>query len=228
MTNPLDPTSELVNNDAAPRVDSVSRSLYLLGMATIADRVREILSRKDWSQSELSRRAGLTRSHIGWILGHPDSPVQSDTLAKIAEGAGVSTHWLTTGQGTPDSDDAGSPSVTRAVLGHVPIYANAEGWDDAVAVFTATEEGARTPRSVLHDAGQRAPYNLHGPVTMERVRALVHLVIAESDPVDLRRQLDEANRKLAEALAAQPAEAAEFERRVREAAAKKAKKGGRG
>lgn len=203
-------------------VDPACRAGYPDEVETVADRVRVVLQRSGWSQRELSRRAGLSEASIQWILKHPDRPTASDTLKAIADAAGVSAAWLLTGKGTSDSLDPTEPSTTDAVLGHVPIYANAQGWADAVTDYTSTEQGAKTPKVILRAASQRNAYHLHGPVTKDVVAALVGLVLAETSKEELARMTDASDARLEQLLAAQPAEAAEFERKVREAAEKKA------
>lgn len=198
--------------------------------ATLATRMQWVLENRRkqdgdrWDAKTLSLAAGLGSSHVGQIARGSLRNPQLSTLNAIARKAGVSAAWLATGAGSPDAIDRAEPSVTTAVLGEVPIYANALGWTDAVAEFLATPEGAGTPPSVIHDAGQHSPYRLHGPVTKERVKALVGLVLAEADPMKVIRERDELRAEVERLRALEAAGAEDFERRVREAAEKRAKK----
>ena len=86
-------------------------------MATVADRIREVLARTGWSQRELSRRSELSPAAIGWILSHPDRTTELDTIRKIAKGAGVSEAWLATGRGSADDEQPGSPPAVAPIAG---------------------------------------------------------------------------------------------------------------
>lgn len=74
---------------------------------TIGDRIKAILARLGITASELSRRAGLTRVHVGKIITrskNPDATFENDTMVAIAKAAGVDVGWLMTGKsegGTP-------------------------------------------------------------------------------------------------------------------------------
>jgi transcriptional regulator with XRE-family HTH domain len=78
---------------------------------TIASRLRWILENrkdptgKDWSQRSLSAAAKLSQSHVNALITgriHP-SKAGLDTLAKIAEAAGVSVAWLEHGTDPPSA-----------------------------------------------------------------------------------------------------------------------------
>lgn len=174
-------------------------------METIADRVRALLERKGWSQSELSRRAGLTRSHVGWILNHPGSPVQTDTLDKLAAGAGVSSRWLTTGEGTPEEvGDDRTPSVSESTT---PRLVNAIGFDDALA-----EAKRREPKIKAHawEAVEGAKnYGLRGIVQPEDLVRLARVYEDLNDPDRLAQALVIQGEQLRQLKAERAAKAAE-------------------
>lgn len=205
-------------------------------MSTLLQRIELILAQQAISARELARRAGLAEAYVSIAISrlrkNPDANIGATTLRKLARGGNVSVQWLLTGAGTPDSIDSDAPSVTTAVMGHAPIYANAEGWDDAVRLFELTPEGQRTPKSVIHAASQHAPYELHGPVTKDIVAALVRLVIAETDPAKALQRAEAAEARVAqleEWKREMEAGLEEFERQKAELlAGKKPKKGGRG
>lgn len=75
------------------------------------------------SHNELSRRAGLSLSHVNVMLTRlnkePDARFELETMKKLAHGGGVSLHWLITGEGERDLPDipnelAGDPYPNRA------------------------------------------------------------------------------------------------------------------
>ena len=73
--------------------------------ATIADRIREVLSARGWKAAELNRLAGLSSpTHVSVILARGGSRTSGDVLAKIAAAAGVREKWLLTGEGPRDLD----------------------------------------------------------------------------------------------------------------------------
>lgn len=198
MTNTLDLSNRLVNNRVNNHVDSVSRARYLRDMTTVADRLESLLEMKGWSQSELSERAGLARSHVNRIIKHPDRPTQTDTLAAIAHAAGVSLVWLSKGQGSPDADDsARSPSTTES---SVPHMVNAIGFDDAL-----TEAKRRHPEvseETWEAVGRAGLYDERSIVQAEDLIGLARIREQMADPARIRAMW-EAQQAQVEALRAQ-------------------------
>lgn len=72
-------------------------------MSTLAERIELIVERRNVSQRELARMAGLKEPHIGLIISrlkkNPKAKVENETLLAIARGANVSPGWLLSGEG---------------------------------------------------------------------------------------------------------------------------------
>lgn len=92
-----------------PATEAGRKSLNGMDEHTIASRIRWILENrkdptgKDWSQRSLSAAAKLSQSHVNALITgriHP-SKAGLETLAKIAEAAGVSVAWLEHGTDPP-------------------------------------------------------------------------------------------------------------------------------
>ena len=119
-----------------------------------------MLGRTGWSQRELSRRAGIADTHVGTILRKlaidPNYSVETKTLRKLAEAAGVSVSWLLTGEGEPeatlatvdrdeDPEDLGAdPGELPETLGQRKNYAQQEKRARAVL----TREGVAVPETL--------------------------------------------------------------------------------
>lgn len=87
----------------------------------IARRIQSILKEKEWSQRELSRRAGFSAlSQLGNVLRRLEegSEVELETLMAVAAGAGVPLTWLVTGRGESHLDpvDPTTAAERSAVL----------------------------------------------------------------------------------------------------------------
>lgn len=92
-------------------------------METIGDRIKAILARLDINASELSRRAGLSRAHVGKIIArsaNPNAGFEHDTMVAIAKAGGVSLDWLMTGK----ADETTPPLVQTSIrVEHTERYA---------------------------------------------------------------------------------------------------------
>ena len=67
----------------------------------LRERIQWILTKNEWTQRELSRRAGLkSQSHVGLILKSGSAKVEA--LSAIADAAGVPFAWLANGEGSPE------------------------------------------------------------------------------------------------------------------------------
>lgn len=139
-TNQLHSTNELVNADVPRGDEPVSRGLYNHGVASISDRLDQIIEQLGIGERELARRAGLaSSSHMGLIrkrLREEPGAILLGTLEKIARGAGVSVAWLVAG------DDAGpqpDPSPARTAAARV---ARSRGvWEEAIRSVLAEAVG---------------------------------------------------------------------------------------
>jgi AraC-like DNA-binding protein len=72
---------------------------------SLADRFRQIKSRLEVSEREISRRCGLEETHFTKILkrldSNPNADIEQETLHKIAVGArGMQVFWLSDRVGT--------------------------------------------------------------------------------------------------------------------------------
>lgn len=68
---------------------------------TVRERIRWILTSKNLSESALSKKAGLARSHVGSYLADRIHSLSDDTLDAIAHAANVRLEWLRDGIGDP-------------------------------------------------------------------------------------------------------------------------------
>lgn len=70
---------------------------------TVCERIRWILESKNLSESALSKKAGLARSHVGSYLADRIHALSDETLAALARAADVRVEWLRDGIGDPSS-----------------------------------------------------------------------------------------------------------------------------
>jgi phage repressor protein C with HTH and peptisase S24 domain len=75
------------------------QAFNLLNMKTLAERLRMALTEAGISQSELSRRVGVTRSAVSLWFGGTTTSLDGDNLLKTAEVLDISPVWLNTGRG---------------------------------------------------------------------------------------------------------------------------------
>lgn len=143
MTNRMVVTNELVKENFGV---FISQCEYTGRMRTLPERIRWILETRHLSQSALSLKAGLSRSHVDGIIekfeANPDAEVQLNTLKAIARAGEVSWKWLVTGIGSPtDLDDVDlAPTDTLArgsspdlkVLRAPPRWCDLSNWTDLV------------------------------------------------------------------------------------------------
>lgn len=69
------------------------------GMA-LSDRIGEIMAAKSWSQAELARQAGVSRSLVGQWLEGDTKTIGYDIARTLQRTSGFSLHWIITGEGT--------------------------------------------------------------------------------------------------------------------------------
>ncbi len=158
-------------------------------VARVADRIRQILRDRGWSERELARRAGFaTPSQLNGILRNLDrdeGAVERATLKRIAQGAEVSERWLLLGEGAPTDDDAArGPSLNESVRPHL---GNSIGFEDALA-----EARRREPKIRAHAweavAGS-SRYILRGIVTPEDIIKLARVAEELADPARVEAAL---------------------------------------
>lgn len=205
-----------------PRAASCDVQLgYRRGVSSVGDRIEQLLKSKDISARELARRSGLGETQVSVLVTrfrkNPHTHVTIETLRAIAQGANVSLAWLTTGEGSPDSDDtARTPSTTEDPE---PIMANVPGW--AEVERADSEEHPDITDSERKNAREVAKYMLHRPAVTGDLWELVRQMRRVNDPVWLAQKLQESNARVQALLAKAPAQLA-WER---EQIAKKAARG---
>lgn len=105
----------------------------------IALRIQSLLDEHGWTPYELSKRAGLSDSHITLILRRGTKRVGRATLSKIAAGAGVSLRWLEDGEG-PRVETA--PVEVRVVPEESdPRMRNRDGFDRHLSAAKSLRPG---------------------------------------------------------------------------------------
>lgn len=108
--------------------------MLALAMTTDADdpvsrRLRWVIDHLNTNAFALSKRAGLSDSHVRKILERGGMGTQLETLGKVAAAAGCSLAWLATGVGQAFDEDVAQASTNDNAgserLGDVPgIEAN--------------------------------------------------------------------------------------------------------
>lgn len=63
----------------------------------IADRLRQLLTTKDWSEGELSRRSGVPQPTINRILSGESTSPRMSNIRKLAQALRVTPEWLALG-----------------------------------------------------------------------------------------------------------------------------------
>lgn len=111
----------------------------------IQERLRWVLANrtdengKRFTQTSLSKAAGLSPSHVGMVLrGDVRERLSAQVVAKMASAAKVSSTWLSEGQGSPDDTASTSAFPNR---------------DRAAAVAREGGVGEAAVRSVLDEPG---------------------------------------------------------------------------
>lgn len=152
-------------------------------METVAQRVRWVLQRTGWSQRELARRAGLSGSHISLIVTRLGEDVRPQTLKAIAVAAGVSEHWLLTGDGEPQPvvhiEPSTGPASDEVDWRAVPSFDRLPNWPQLM-------DGARGmrpnhPDYVWQHLGQSRPLLTARP-TPGMVAELADVLLKYGEP----------------------------------------------
>lgn len=100
-------------------------------MDAVALRIQSLLDEHGWTPYELSKRSGLSDSHVQLILKRGTKRLGRVTLEKIAAGAGVSARWLVEGEGPREPT---ASSELRVVPDESdPRMRNREGFDRHLA-----------------------------------------------------------------------------------------------
>jgi transcriptional regulator with XRE-family HTH domain len=111
----------------------------LASVDPVALRIQSLLDEHGWTPYELSKRAGLSDSHVQLILKRGTKRLGRVTLEKIAAGAGVSARWLVDGEG---SREPSAPTEVRMVPEDSdPRMRNREGYDRHLSGARALRPG---------------------------------------------------------------------------------------
>jgi transcriptional regulator with XRE-family HTH domain len=114
---------------------------YSPAVRTLRERLQWILTSQEISSRELARRAGLAAPQVSLLLRRLEQNDQEGvtlrTLTALANGAGVSLAWLTTGEGAPGA--SAEPVPARAAAA---VLARDDGvWPEAIRSVLADELG---------------------------------------------------------------------------------------
>lgn len=98
-------STDVVKARAEDRVDAGTQTGHYLHVATLKDRLRLVLDKTfAGNSSAWSRRAGLTRVHLGKLMTRETADsgaVELRVIDKLADAAQVSPGWLAYGVGDP-------------------------------------------------------------------------------------------------------------------------------
>jgi len=159
---------------------------------TLEERIRWVLAQQGWIQRDWGPAAGLSESYVGRLLNRlqedSDASLNADAAAALAKAAGVTTDWLTTGEGKP-VPEAETPLVRR------PVYRYLENWAHAVIDACRRWPWLRKYPSVLEAAGETSALLIAGPATAELVLKTVNLLLETGDP----DRIEEAEEKRVDA-----------------------------
>lgn len=131
------------------------------GVSDFYERLQHVLDAKGWTPGQWSQKAGLKSvSHVANMIERKSKRPASDTVALLADAAGVSFDWLMRGVGGSGFDDhaqspapdevdaAGRRSVSSdASRTHRPLLENLPDWPELLA-------GAK---QIAQDRGREIP-----------------------------------------------------------------------
>ena len=169
------------------------------GVDPIAERIKWILQDKNISARQLSKDAGLTPVHVGKLLARGAARAGTETIAKIAAAAGVSSDWLLEGKGQPYAPASASESQT-------PINANLPGWSEAERAARAR---GTVPAWAIEEARRRSGLVPHEGVTasyvldeaMQVLRYANHAEVIAKTAADLDKEADKLRKRAEKKLA---------------------------
>lgn len=75
----------------------------------LADRIQEIMDKKDWSQAELARQVEVERNTVSLWVNGPTQKIEYETALRLHQRSGFALHWIITGTGP--KTDAAIPSL---------------------------------------------------------------------------------------------------------------------
>jgi transcriptional regulator with XRE-family HTH domain len=112
VSKPLAATSTLVKRAA---VDLVAEARQGHEVSEIAERIESVRAELGISRRELSRRAGLSPSHVEQLTAGRVVTPSAVVVAAIAHALGVSVDWLATGQGPRRRESRPVPATLAQV-----------------------------------------------------------------------------------------------------------------
>ena len=121
-------------------------------MAELGERIRQVLSEKGLTQSQLARLVGVKQQTISYICA-PESPASASRYAsKIAQVLGVNPRWLQSGEGGKydptvrielEGVELSVRSVPLLQPSHVMLHLAGENPDTRHRLMTDAEAGKR-------------------------------------------------------------------------------------
>jgi transcriptional regulator with XRE-family HTH domain len=169
---------------------------------SLADRLRQLLTKSGLTQREFSELAGLSSGFLGTFFTRakddPSAAMNADTLAAIAKAFGVSQEWLVTGEGAPEG--AANDGDSR--------WRNLPGWN--AAVRSARERVPSLPGAVFDELGETRGLWAPNPMTVDWLLDQARVAL-RSETLTKRvadALLDAQRKELAAAVAKSQAEAA--------------------
>ena len=88
---------------------------YLIGNF-VAERIKDLCSKKNMSQYELAKRAGMTQSSVSTLLNKGNVP-RITTLEKVCQGFGITLAQFS--QADSDTCDSKTAAV---ILNYLPLF----------------------------------------------------------------------------------------------------------
>lgn len=91
-------------------------------MNTVAERLAYALAIRNISQSELARKAGVTRGTISNVMNGVAKGFNAEVSLKVARALNVDPYWLVLGEGkaTDDTIQTGIPEEAGDVIRRLP------------------------------------------------------------------------------------------------------------
>jgi transcriptional regulator with XRE-family HTH domain len=167
----------MLNNNVSSALNK--KTVRLLNMSSLQDRIRLALSRARINASALAKRAQVSRGTVSLWVNGPTQTIEGDNLVRAAKVLGVDTHWLATGEGVPHQDEppgAEEPRASYEVISARPI---------GQLLDTLRGEISLQPRVIINSVAQLITAFIHetNPETRaEIIEAISRLLPDEPKP----------------------------------------------